>query len=50
MPEGWPCECGEKMRHVGAGEYECPRCDHPRKVTPKRKTETYARSTDGAER
>jgi len=46
MPEiGWTCdECGERVRYVGGGEYEC-RCDHPRKVTPKRKAEVYTRST-----
>ena len=45
MPQrGWPCECGEQMRDVGGGEYECPRCDHPRKVPPKRQREVYTRA------
>jgi hypothetical protein len=37
----WWCMCGERMRYVVGGEWECPRCDHHKKVTPKPKTQTY---------
>lgn len=42
----WWCECGERMRYVVGGAWECPRCDRHHKATPKRKPiETY-RPTD----